>query len=387
MVKSSIKSEISIIEGKILSFENTHLQVDSNSYKIGLVQFNKKKEFFIKDINTPNLNIEKTFLINNDKQINIQAFGKVIDLSYLHKNLKNKNKIKKEIVLDLTADLIKLNSKITLTGNLNGKIKGLSLKSMAYGKISLGGSPLLDNGKFEIYVDDKISSLEGLGSVGGAETKIKLQKKNGSFPSLMFNTTNGGKLLTALGFTKNIKSGDMNINLRFLNNQYDHYEGQIKSKKFNLINAPGIINSLSVLSFSGIGSIISGEGVFFDKGQANIQVKNSNFSFDKLYLSSESLGITAKGNLNLQNKSIDMKGSVAPIKLISKILSVVPAVGELLTGLKKEGLIAGQFKMQGQIENPKTTLNTMSFAPGILRDLFSEDWLDNNNFFVNRTVN
>ena len=38
------------------------------------------------------------------------------------------------------------------------------------------------------------------------------------------------------------------------------------------------------------------------------------FNFDKLYLSSESLGITAKGMLNLE-KLINMKGSIAPIKL------------------------------------------------------------------------
>ena len=31
----------------------------------------------------------------------------------------------------------------------------------------------------------------------------------------MFDTSNGGKLLNALGFTKNIKSGDMKINIKF----------------------------------------------------------------------------------------------------------------------------------------------------------------------------
>ena len=39
--------------------------------------------------------------------------------------------------------------------------------------------------------------------------------------------------------------------------------------------------------------------------------------------------------------------------------------------------------MKGKIENPEIRLNTMSFAPGILRDLFSEDWLKNDNFFIN----
>ena len=120
----------------------------------------------------------------------------------------------------LTADLIKLNSKISLTGNLKGEIKGSLFKSVAYGKILLGEASLLDNGKFEIYSDTKISRLEGIGLVGGAETKINFQKKANKFPSLMFDTSNGGKLLSALGFTKNIKSGDMKINIKFLNDKY-----------------------------------------------------------------------------------------------------------------------------------------------------------------------
>ena len=387
-ITSSIRSEISIINGKIVFLKNTHLRIDNKSYKIGLIDFTKKNisKLVLKNLETPDINIDKIILLNNGDNLNIQASGKKIDLSSLNKNLKNKNNLNKEINLDLTADLIKLNSKISLTGNLKGKIKGSSFKSIAYGKMLLGGASLLDNGKFEIYLDRRISRLEGLGLVGGAETKINLQKQHNNFPSLIFETSNGGKLLSALGFTKNIKSGDMKININFLNDEYDHYEGRIKSEKFSIINAPGIINSLSILSFSGIGSIIAGEGVFFDKGEVNIKVKNENFNFDKLYLTSESLGIAARGNLDLKKNSIQMTGSVAPIKLISKLLSVVPAVGELLTGLKKEGLFAGQFEMKGLIKNPEIKLNTMSFAPGILRELFSDDWLDNKNFFINRAI-
>ena len=387
-ITSSIESEISLIEGEVAFLKNTYLSIDSKTYKIDLIEFEKENtnKFLIKNLVTPDINVDEIIIINNDDDLNIQASGKKINLSSLNKNLRNKTNLTKDIILDLTADLIKLNSKISLTGNLKGEIKGSLFKSIAYGKILLGEASLLDNGKFEIYSDSKISRLEGIGLVGGAETKINFQKQVNKFPSLIFDTSNGGKLLSALGFTKNIKSGDMKINIKFLNDKYDQYEGRIKSKNFSIINAPGIINSLSILSFSGIRSIITGEGVFFDKGEVNIKVKNNNFNFDKLYLTSESLGIAAKGNLNLEKNSIQMTGSVAPIKLISKILSVVPAVGELLTGLKKEGLFAGQFEMKGLIENPEIKLNTMSFAPGILRDLFSEDWLENDNFFIKRAI-
>ena len=91
--------------------------------------------------------------------------------------------------------------------------------------------------------------------------------------------------------------------------------------------------------------------------------------------------------MNLKDQVVDLRGSVAPIKIISKFISLLPAVGELITGIKKDGLIAGQFKMQGPIEKPKVNLNFLSFAPGIFRDIFADDWLDENNFFVKNKEN
>ena len=37
--------------------------------------------------------------------------------------------------------------------------------------------------------------------------------------------------------------------------------------------------------------------------------------------------------------------------------------------------------MLGHLSNSKVTLNTMSFAPGIIRDILSKDWLDKKYFF------
>ena len=79
----------------------------------------------------------KLLFSKNEKSLNILASGKKIDLSNINKKFKTKPK-KNHINLDLTADLIKLNSKISLIGNLNGKIKDSSFKSIAYGKILLG---------------------------------------------------------------------------------------------------------------------------------------------------------------------------------------------------------------------------------------------------------
>ncbi len=386
---ASIKSEILIKQGRLKAFKDTVLQVKDYIYKVENVLFFDKSpnKIILRNIKAKNLILSQMVISKSNNKTNFLLTGKKVDLSSFKNNIQNKAIFSNKIYFDITADLIILNPKIFLSGNINGTLDKHVLEATALGKMWLGDSSLLDSGKIKIYIDDQISKLDGIGLNGGAETKIILKKLKNSYPEMTFDTTDGGKLLSALGFTSNIRSGKMKINLNFLNNSYNQYEGVIKSKKFSLINTPGFINSLSILSFSGIQSVISGEGVFFEKGQANIYVKDDIFNFDKVYLSSESLGIAARGKFNLKDSTINLIGSVAPIKLISQIISLVPAFGQLITGLKKEGLFAGQFKMIGLIDKPKIKLNTLSFAPGILRNFLSEDWLDNDGFFEKNNMN
>ena len=63
------------------------------------------------------------------------------------------------------------------------------------------------------------------------------------------------------------------------------------------------------------------------------------------------------------------------VNQFSKILGVVPVLGEVLTGLDKTGVFATQFSIKGNFEDPKVSVNASSLAPGLLRDLFSPDWL------------
>ena len=111
------------------------MNIDSKTYKIGLIEFDKENinKFLLKNIVTPDMNIDKLQLDNGNKLI-IKASGKNINLPSFNKNLRNKSNLTKDIILDLTADLIKLNSTISLIGNLKGEIKGSSFKSIAYGK-------------------------------------------------------------------------------------------------------------------------------------------------------------------------------------------------------------------------------------------------------------
>ena len=379
---SSIQTEIIYKNSELKFLRNIDLEIERNKFKIGRVDFNNNPQrIILSKINTPNFDLNKILLTKNNQKVSLLIDGTKLNLSTFKNNLR-KIILNDKIEFDITADQILLDSKISMSGNLKGEIKNNIINSVVFGKMNLGESSLLDSGEFKIYLDNKISKLSGIGLVGGAQTKIEIVQEKNKLPQIYFDTIDGGKLLNSLGFTKNIKSGKMKMQINFLNDSYSHYNGTVESEKFSLINAPGIINSLSVLSFAGVQSIITGEGILFEKGRAIINVKDNLFNFDKVFLTNQSLAIKAKGTINENTKTFDITGTVAPIRLVSRVLSLVPAVGELLTGLKKDGLIAGQFKMSGLIDKPKTKLNPMSFAPGILRDIFANDWLNDNKLLL-----
>ena len=379
---SSIQTEIIYKNSELKFLRNIDLEIERNKFKIGRVDFNNNPQrIILSKINTPNFDLNKILLTKNNQKVSLLIDGTKLNLSTFKNNLR-KIILNDKIEFDITADQILLDSKISMSGNLKGEIKNNIINSVIFGKMNLGESSLLDSGEFKIYLDNKISKLSGIGLVGGAQTKIEIVQEKNKLPQIYFDTIDGGKLLNSLGFTKNIKSGKMKMQINFLNDSYSHYNGTVESEKFSLINAPGIINSLSVLSFAGVQSIITGEGILFEKGRAIINVKDNLFNFDKVFLTNQSLAIKAKGTINENTKTFDITGTVAPIRLVSRVLSLVPAVGELLTGLKKDGLIAGQFKMSGLIDKPKTKLNPMSFAPGILRDIFANDWLNDNKLLL-----
>ena len=379
---SSIQTEIIYKNSQLKFLRNIDLEIERNKFKIGRVDFNNNPQrIILSKINTPNFDLNKILLTKNNQKVSLLIDGTKLNLSTFKNNLR-KTILNDKIEFDITADQILLDSKISMSGNLKGEIKNNIINSVVFGKMNLGESSLLDSGEFKIYLDNKISKLSGIGLVGGAQTKIEIVQEKNKLPQIYFDTIDGGKLLNSLGFTKNIKSGKMKMQINFLNDAYSHYNGTVESEKFSLINAPGIINSLSVLSFAGVQSIITGEGILFEKGRAIINVKDNLFNFDKVFLTNQSLAIKAKGTINENTKTFDITGTVAPIRLLSRVLSLVPAVGELLTGLKKDGLIAGQFKISGLIDKPKTKLNPMSFAPGILRDIFANDWLNDNKLLL-----
>ena len=92
--------------------------------------------------------------------------------------------------------------------------------------------------------------------------------------------------------------------------------------------------------------------------------------------SGAAVGVNMLGVYDRATKKVDVSGNLVPVNQISKLLGKLPLLGDFIAGIDKSGIFVSQFAVTGTSDNMKTAVNPVStIAPGLLRDLFSPDWL------------
>ncbi len=75
--------------------------------------------------------------------------------------------------------------------------------------------------------------------------------------------------------------------------------------------------------------------------------------------------------IDLQNNAIDIQGAIAPAYSVNAALGNVPGLGQLFVSREGEGIVAFAYTIQGSLDEPVITVNTLSaLTPGILRRIF-----------------
>jgi hypothetical protein len=126
---------------------------------------------------------------------------------------------------------------------------------------------------------------------------------------------------------------------------------------------------------AGIIGLVEGEGTAFSNGVARFEKRGADISISRMEASGGAVSVAVVGRFNNETRQMDIAGNVVPASQLSKIIGAVPLLGNVLTGIDKSGIFTTQFSMIGDIDDPETSINAASLAPGVLRDLFSPEWL------------
>lgn len=181
-----------------------------------------------------------------------------------------------------------------------------------------------------------------------------------------------GATLRALGWVESIEGGSGEIVGRLPGPLPDApLDGRIETKGFRVVEAPAMAKLLTVASLTGIGNLLSGEGIEFDRAVGRFTLDDETVTTPLFRAYGSSLGITAKGRMDLEGADTDISGTLVPAYSVNRILGEIPILGRILTGGEGEGILGVTYRVTGEIEDPEVSVNPLSIlAPGFLRGLF-----------------
>lgn len=183
-----------------------------------------------------------------------------------------------------------------------------------------------------------------------------------------------GALLAIFNITDSVRKGVLDL--------YGYYDdrqpgspltGESRIRDFYLVDAPALAKVLTVAALTGIGDALRGEGMHFEELSSNFVFANGLIKIPDMRAHGSSLGLTAAGEINLNNDTLALQGVVIPAYSINKVLGDIPLIGWLLTaGDSGGGLLAVNYSVSGPAKDPDVMVNPLSaLTPGFLRHVFN----------------
>ena len=313
-----------------------------NNTKINVLNYEEEKnKIMIKGLNLKNdiflsfdqilvLTPNNDFKINNEKKILIK--GTKFDATNLFKSFDqstNENDFK----------------------NLNSKIE------IDFKNIKVPMSEKLENfkliGEIEKGKFVKISSKGDFGGENYLDISMKKDKKSQKkYLEIYSDLTR--PLLSEYSFFKGLSGGKL-LYTSVIDGAKSNSKIQIEN--FKVINAPGIIQLLSLADLGGLEDLAKGEGLSFDTLEIDIENSEGFLKINEILALGPSMSVLMEGYRD-KGGLTSLRGTLVPAKALNKMISRIPVLGDIVIPKEiGEGLFGISFKMKGPKGKIKTSIN------------------------------
>jgi hypothetical protein len=190
--------------------------------------------------------------------------------------------------------------------------------------------------------------------------------------TLTGSADDAGGLLRALDVIDEMRGGKLTLSASYDDSRADHpLAGTAEIADFRMHNAPVLGKLLQSLTVYGIVEAVRGPDLGFSNLIAPFRKTGDVIELSDGRAYSASLGMTAKGRLDLGRRTLDLQGTVVPAYLLNSLLGRIPLVGALLSPERGGGLIAVDYSVHGSFDDPDVGVNPLSaVTPGFLRGIF-----------------
>jgi hypothetical protein len=187
--------------------------------------------------------------------------------------------------------------------------------------------------------------------------------------------TDAGALVKGVFGLNDISGGKLSINGHMppMNapKSAPDYSGTLTIRDFKIENQPFFARLFSAGSLGGLLDLMRGSGIVIDKLEMPFSAKDDVINIRDAHASGPSVGLSGDGYVDRRGHKLELRGAVAPIYGLNRILGALPIVGNVLVSKPGEGIIGVTYYASGNLDEPKISVNPLSLlAPGILRRIF-----------------
>jgi hypothetical protein len=212
----------------------------------------------------------------------------------------------------------------------------------------------------------RLSAVVGTGPALLSLTPVQGGRK------LAAEAQDAGALLRTLDLIQSMSGGRLTASGMYNDTTDAHtLRGSAELLDFRIRNAPSIGRILQGMSLYGLVQLAQGPGLGFTRMVVPFRLSQEVLTLEDARAYSASLGITAKGSIDLARSTANMEGTVVPAYFFNSLLGRVPLLGRLFAPEQGGGVFAATYSVKGPLDDPTVSVNPLAaLTPGFLRGFF-----------------
>ena len=196
---------------------------------------------------------------------------------------------------------------------------------------------------------------------------------------LVVEAEDAGEALKLIGIYRHMAGGDGRLEINLDGSGNAERRGSMNVRRFRVMGDQTVSDVVYAYD-EGQPAIQHGtrsrprvvrEQIEFDRLRTVFATGNGQLVLEHMEVNGPVLSASLRGTLDYRRSEVNLGGTYTPLSGLNRALSNVPLFGEVLTGPRKEGIVAMTFAIQGPMSNPQVIPNPLSLmAPGFLREIF-----------------
>jgi len=238
--------------------------------------------------------------------------------------------------------------------------------------VVLGPGRALSQVALKAEYDGKVTRTASIsGRAGGGAFALDIAPAPGG-RRLSGKAEDAGGLLKALDLVDDMRGGTMTLSGTYDDRRADHaLSGNAEIAEFRMIQAPALAKLLQAMTLYGLVQMVQGPGLSFTRLEAPFRLAEDTLELSDARAFNASLGMTAKGKIDLAGHRCDVQGTIVPAYFFNSLLGAIPLLGQLFSPERGGGLFAATYSVRGDCNDPAVSVNPLAaLTPGFLRGLF-----------------